>query len=285
MTNTITAHVEDEYSVLADVIMCEPRHMAIKEVINEMQKQYASTNIDIEKAVFQHNQLTAVIQEFGASVHFLPASASLPEQVFTRDIGFVVDDQLIISNMGTSIRSEETAALAQWYEQRYGACTHLKSGTIEGGDVMLSEKLLFIGQSSRTSKEGLDELQKVCPEKNIVPVHFDNRHLHLDCIFNIVDSSTAIAYEAAFETESLEAVKQFFDIISVPDEEQSRLGTNVFSLGHRHVISLPENMHVNQQLREYGFIVHEVPYDEIIKSGGSFRCTTLPLRRERINNQ
>ncbi|GEK58018.1 hypothetical protein CHL76_10175 [Marinococcus halophilus] len=286
MTNTVTTYVRDEYSVLADVIMCEPRHMAIKEVINEMQKQHASANINIEKAILQHNQLSAVIQEFGASVHFLPASAFLPEQVFTRDIGFVIDEKLIVSNMGASIRLEETKALADWYERRYGSCFYLKKGTIEGGDVMLSDDLLFIGQSSRTSGEGLEELQQMCPHKQIIPLHFDHRHLHLDCIFNIVASATAIVYEPAFEADSLAAVKQRFNIISVPDEEQARLGTNVFSLGRRHIISLPENMHVNKQLREYGFIVHEVPYDEIIKSGGSFRCTTLPLRRvEKIINK
>jgi N-dimethylarginine dimethylaminohydrolase len=57
------------------------------------------------------------------------------------------------------------------------------------------------------------------------------------------------------------------------------MGTNVLSIGDRKIISLPVNKNVNKQLRDRGYEVIEVDITEIIKSGGSFRCCTLPILR------
>jgi N-dimethylarginine dimethylaminohydrolase len=65
----------------------------------------------------------------------------------------------------------------------------------------------------------------------------------------------------------------------VSEEEQFTLGTNVLSIGNKKVLSLPVNKNVNKELRDRGFEVIEVDITEIIKSGGSFRCCTLPILR------
>ena len=57
------------------------------------------------------------------------------------------------------------------------------------------------------------------------------------------------------------------------------MGTNVLSIGENRVFSLPTNHGVNEQLRQHGYQVLEVDFSEIIKSGGSFRCCSMPLLR------
>ena len=39
-------------------------------------------------------------------------------------------------------------------------------------------------------------------------------------------------------------------------------------------------MEVNKKMREFGFNVIEVDFSEIIKSGGSFRCCSMPVERD-----
>jgi len=63
------------------------------------------------------------------------------------------------------------------------------------------------------------------------------------------------------------------------DSEQFTMGTNVLSIGHNRVFSLPINQGVNDQLRQHGYKVLEVDFSEIIKSGGSFRCCSMPIER------
>jgi N-dimethylarginine dimethylaminohydrolase len=53
----------------------------------------------------------------------------------------------------------------------------------------------------------------------------------------------------------------------------------VLCIGNKKILSLPINKQVNQNLRNRGFEVIEVDISEIIKSGGSFRCCTLPILR------
>lgn len=68
-------------------------------------------------------------------------------------------------------------------------------------------------------------------------------------------------------------------MISVTDEEQFQMGPNVLSIGDGKVISLPQNERLNNVLESEGYKVIRVDLSEIIKSGGSFRCCTLPLQR------
>jgi N-dimethylarginine dimethylaminohydrolase len=57
------------------------------------------------------------------------------------------------------------------------------------------------------------------------------------------------------------------------------MGVNVLSLGNKKIISLPQNAEVNHQLSKRGYDVIKIDFSEIIKSGGSFRCCTLPIKR------
>jgi N-dimethylarginine dimethylaminohydrolase len=75
------------------------------------------------------------------------------------------------------------------------------------------------------------------------------------------------------------AVRDTYELVEVTREEQQMLGTNVLSLDPWTVISQPTSQRINAEMRERGIEVIEVPYSEPPKTGGSFRCCTLPLHR------
>ncbi|MFW5653164.1 MAG: arginine deiminase family protein, partial [Planctomycetota bacterium] len=66
----------------------------------------------------------------------------------------------------------------------------------------------------------------------------------------------------------------------ITKEEQFELGTNVLSVSPTKIISRHSAKRINNRLRELGFDVIEVKFDETPKGGGSFRCSSLPLFRE-----
>ncbi len=105
------------------------------------------------------------------------------------------------------------------------------------------------------------------------------KFLHLDCVFNIISESEALIYPQAIEPDAADMLAKRYDLIEVPEDEQFTLGTNVLSIGKKTIISLPGNRHVNQQLSKRGYHIIEIDLSEIIKSGGSFRCCTMPLIR------
>ncbi|MFC7319367.1 dimethylarginine dimethylaminohydrolase family protein [Halobacillus campisalis] len=271
---------QNEYSTLKRVLVSKPEHMEIKEIINETQKHFANENIDIDRAMEQHVQFIEVLQSHEIDVEYLPTKQNLNEQVFTRDIGFCIDDQIFVASLASEVRQEEVKPFVDYLDENNISFTRLMGPSIEGGDVILDNDVIYVGISGRTTLSAAEHLQKSMPDHRVVPLQLSEEILHLDCAFNLVDESTALIYSPAFEEQDVQRLKQTYRCIEVDDQEQFEMGTNVLSIGQRKVISLPQNKKVNQALRDEDFTVIEVDLSEIIKSGGSFRCCTLPIFRK-----
>ncbi|MFG6496473.1 dimethylarginine dimethylaminohydrolase family protein [Fictibacillus sp. UD] len=274
---------DSEYGVLKKVIVCEPRYMKIDEIINETQRHFAKDNINMKRAMKQHQLFVETMKNNGVDVYKLPAIERFPEQVFTRDIGFTIGETVFVSRMGSNIRDGEEKVLRNWLLEHQINLSLIEGDRIEGGDVIVHGDTVFIGVSGRTSEETIKELQSQLPHMNVVSVPFHPKYLHLDCVFNILSEKDALIYKDAFDDKEYQILAAKFNIIEVEKDEQFTLGTNVLSIGNNKVLSLPVNKKVNAALRERGFDVLEVDISEIIKSGGSFRCCSMPLYREEMH--
>ena len=271
---------QSEYDTLQRVVVCEPKYMEIQEVINEVQEQYKDENINKEVAIKQHDEFIKKLEEHGVEVIRLPASEQFPEQVFTRDIGFTLGEDIFIAEMASDIREGEEDALEGWLKSSDTLFQKLRANKIEGGDVIIDRNTVFVGISSRTSIEAVRELATKLPDHEIIPVPFDEKYLHLDCVFNILSSKIGLIFPGALDDETITMLSEKYKLIEVSEEEQFTMGTNVLSIGNKKVFSLPQNTGVNEQMRAHGFNVIEVEFSEIIKSGGSFRCCSMPVERE-----
>ena len=272
-----------EYNVLKKVILCQPQYMNIRDVINETQKHFKNEGIHIEKALEQHDEFVNTLREQGIEVILLPYHKKYPEQVFTRDIGFTLGETIFVADMASDVRNGEENVLKQWLEDEEISYYNIIGHQIEGGDVIIDRDTIYIGLSDRTNAEAIGHLQNLLKKQfDIIPIDFKSKYLHLDCVFNIVSPELALIYPDALKPEHIDLFKKRYEVIEVSEEEQFTLGTNVLSIGYKKIISLPVNKEVNEELRKRGFEIIEVDITEIIKSGGSFRCCTLPIHREPI---
>lgn len=268
-----------EYAPLKRVILCQPQYMTIRDVINETQKHFKQEGIHIEKALEQHGEFVKVLQNHGVEVILLPYHKKYPEQVFTRDIGFTLGQTIFVAKMASPVRKGEEDVLKLWLDDEEISYFNLAEDHIEGGDVIIDGNTIYVGLSSRTHQMAIDHLQSILTQFEVKAIPFKEQFLHLDCIFNVVSSEVAIIYPPALTEEDIKLFSSRYKLIEVTEDEQFTLGTNVLSIGNKKVMSLPVNKQVNKQLRHHGFEVIEVDITEIIKSGGSFRCCTLPLLR------
>ncbi|WP_342507342.1 arginine deiminase family protein [Sporosarcina sp. FSL K6-2383] len=270
---------DTEYDTLRRVILCQPKFMAIEEVINDVQKKYEDENIDVELAMNQHKDFEQTLKEYGVEVITLPSSAQFPEQVFTRDIGFTVGDDIFVSEMASDIRKGEEEVLEEWLDDE-DIPFQTTTNRVEGGDVIVDRGTVYVGISSRTSEEAVQKLRHDLPDHDIIQVPFNEKYLHLDCVFNILSPEIGLIFPKALDKETINMLSTTYKLIEVSEEEQFTMGTNVLSIGDKQVFSLPQNKNVNAQMRARGFEVIEVDFSEIIKSGGSFRCCSMPIVRE-----
>lgn len=280
VSNKSNVQCQSEYGILKQVVLCEPKYMEIKEVINDVQKKYEDDNIDQELAVKQHRNFEQALRNAGVEIIKLPPSKDHPEQVFTRDIGFTIGNRLFVSEMANPIRQGEEEVLAQWLNNNKIAYKNLSLHSIEGGDVIVDGNRVFVGISDRTCKKAIQNLQKELPDYEIIPIPFNPKYLHLDCVFNILSSEDALIFPEAFEPKIVNLLSSMYHLIEVSESEQFSMGTNVLSIGQNRVLSLPVNREVNYQMKQHGYEVLEVDFSEIIKSGGSFRCCSMPILRQ-----
>jgi len=253
---------------------------------------------DMEKEM---DAVADVLKKYDVEV-FRPKEIKDYNQIFSRDIAFVIEDKFFIANI-LDDRSKEIDAI-QYVIDQFDA-SHVfefpEKAHIEGGDVMPWGDYIFVGTyygddyakyiTARTNMKGVEHLRKLFPHKKVKTFNLrksnttaDENALHLDCCFQPLGNGKAIIHKESFlEEEEYQWLVDYFgeeNCFHIAKREMYDMNCNVFSIAPDVVISEKNFTRLNTWLREQGFTVEEVPYAEISKQGGLLRCSTLPLRRD-----
>ena len=223
-------------------------------------------------------------------------------QIFTRDIAFVIDNYLLLSNI-LPARDQEVNAIQFIINQipsEY-VLSIPNQVHVEGGDVVVHNNYLFVGYynqldyaelvTARTNANALTYLSEQFPEKEVIgfELHKSNddpyaNTLHLDCCFQPFGKNLAIICPEGFmHKEDVLWIENYFgaENLFVTDKQSMfEMQCNLLSISSDLVISDPSFLEVNNWLKSKGIEVISVTYDQISKQGGLFRCTTLPLIRK-----
>lgn len=302
----ISLDIRDEFSPLKSVILGTAKSMGGVPDINDaydpksLEHIKAGTYPAEEDMVQEMDAVYAVFAKYGVQV-FRPSIITDCNQIFSRDIAFVIEDKFIKANILPDRESE--------YEAIKAVTSQLPSSNIiippqevhvEGGDVMPHGDFIFVGTytasdysnyiTARTNAEAIHFLKDLFPHKIIKPFELRKSNtnprenaLHLDCCFQPIGKGKAIIHKNGFLVE--EEYRWLVDlfgkenIFEITAEEMYQMFSNVFSISPEVIISEKNFIRLNTWLRQQGFIVEEVPYAEIAKQEGLLRCSTLPLNR------
>ena len=222
-------------------------------------------------------------------------------QIFTRDIGFVIDDYFIKSNILPD-RAQECEAIQYLVKEipSEKLITAPEDIHMEGGDVILWNDHIFIGtykgadyadyNTARTNMKGVEFIRDLFPGKkvkefNLVKSMSNAREnaLHLDCCFQPVGKDKGIIYPGGFlDQEDYTYLVELFgkeNLFHITADEMYQMFSNVFSIDEKVVVSEQRFTRLNNWLTEQGIVVEPIPYHEIGKQEGLLRCSTLPLYR------
>jgi N-dimethylarginine dimethylaminohydrolase len=223
-------------------------------------------------------------------------------QIFSRDIAFVIEDKLIKANILPE-REREYEAIHHVIEQidKDKIIILPEECHVEGGDVMPWNDYIFIGTYSgeyysdyitaRTNMDAVIAIQELFPDKMVKAFELRKSNtnpkenaLHLDCCFQPIGKDKALLHKNGFLVErEYEWLVDFFgkdNIFEITKDEMYNMNSNVFSISEDVIVSEQNFTRLNTWLRENGFTVEEVPYREIAKQEGLLRCSTMPLIRD-----
>lgn len=256
------------------------------------------TEIDM---INEMNQFEQVLLKYKVDIR-RPESINNYNQIFSRDIAFVIDDSFIISNILPD-RSNEILAINKVIDliPKNKLIELPEDCHVEGGDVILHNDYIFIGtydgddysnfKTARTNYKAVKFLKEKFTEKKIIP--FDliksdlepiKNALHLDCCLQPVGNGKLVACPEAFlKREQYKWLVDYFgeeNILEISLSEMSEMNCNFFSIDTNIVVSEKSFTRLNSWLRSFDIVVEEINYKEISKQGGLLRCSTLPLIRE-----
>ena len=251
--------------------------------------------------VAEMDAFNAVFQKYDVTV-YRPEMIENYNQIFARDIGFVIDNTFVKSNILPD-RERELDAIQYVIDQIDSSkvVRPPEEVHIEGGDVMLWNDYIFIGTykgsdykdyiTARTNWQGVEYIRNLFPNKIVKEfdlvkskIEAKDNALHLDCCFQPVGTDKGIIYKSGFREEAdyMYLVKLFGkeNLFHITRDEMYNMNSYVFSIAPDVVVSEKNFTRLNNWLREKGFTVEEIPYAEIAKQEGLLRCSTLPLIRD-----
>ena len=302
----INVFVNDETSPLRAVILGTAKGVGntphFDDAYDPKSKEHiaAGTYPKEEDMVKEMEAFAKILQKYGVKV-YRPEIIENYNQIFSRDIGFVIEDKFIKPRI-LKDRKEEIKGIHYILEQINPAQLLMvpEEVRVEGGDVMPWKDHIFVGYSekddfekyivARTNKAGVDFLRDQFPNKTVKGFQLNksdevakDNALHLDCCFQPIGENQAIIYKDGFKLEEdYNYLKNYFgeeNLIHITRDEMYEMNSNVFSISPK-VIVLEENFtRLAAILEEKGFTVEKVPYAEISKMEGLLRCSTLPLER------
>ena len=243
-------------------------------------------------------EVARILEKHGVKV-YRPESLPNLNQIFARDIAFVIDDKLVVPCV-TPERKLESDGIDYITNQVSEVLLPDEHERMEGGDIMPVDDYIFVGYSkeedfnkytvSRTNEAAVAYLERVFPNRKVKAFELsksdDNPRenaLHLDCCFQPVGNGKAVIYRGGFKnSEDADFLIEYYgkeNVFEITKEEMYEMNSNFFSISPEVVISDSSFTRLNDQLRAWGITVEEVKYREVAKMEGLLRCTTMPLRR------
>ncbi|MBT8375598.1 MAG: amidinotransferase [Winogradskyella sp.] len=254
-----------------------------------------------EDMVAELEAFNAVLKKYDVKVH-RPKVLNNYNQIFARDISFVIEDKLIIANILPDRKREIEATEHVWNQvEKAKRITLPENCHVEGGDVIPWNDYIFIGTYSgsdyadyitaRTNIDAVIAIQELFPEKIVKSFELRKSNtnpkenaLHLDCCFQPIGKTKAIIHKNGFLVEKeYQWLVDFFgkeNIFEVSKDEMYDMNCNVFSISENVIVSEQNFTRLNKWLKSDGFTVEEIPYAEIAKQEGLLRCSTMPLIRD-----
>jgi dimethylargininase len=230
--------------------------------------------IDFERALRQHEAYVAGLERNGIEVVRLPADERHPDGCFVEDAAVVLDELAVIGMPGAPSRRGETAAVEAALRAFRGRIERLSlPATLDGGDVLVHGRRVFVGRTTRTNEAGIDALQGA-----LAPFGYEvisvavSGCLHLKSAVSAIDGRTLLANRDWFDAIPFSGV----ELVDVDASEPG--AANVLPVGDE-LWAHPGHPRTFERLARLGLPVVAMDVSEFLKAEAALTCKSLIFRR------
>jgi dimethylargininase len=229
--------------------------------------------IDAVKAAAQHAAYENALATAGFEIVRLPELPDDPDAVFVEDTALLIDGHAIITRPGAPSRIGETPSTASGLAGHF-RLHHIRNGFVDGGDVMLIRRTLYVGLSTRTDANGIAALRAL-----VGPVGYSVVEAELRDCLHLKTGATFAGPDAAgdpvllFNPDAVDP-SQFAGVHPFAVSDGEAAAANCLRAGD-HLILPAGNPRTADALRGRGFTVVEVDVSELQKAEAGVTCMSL----------
>ena len=230
--------------------------------------------IDVEVARVQHRAYEQALQTAGYRVEQLDSDDTMPDSVFVEDIVLVLDEVAILTRPGADSRRREMPAIAAALAAYRPLQRIEPPGTMDGGDVLVAGRHVFVGRSTRTNDAAMAQLHRILAPLGYTVVATAVREdcLHLKSAVTALDDDRLLVNRTWIDPASFDG----FMLVDVAPDEPS--AANVLRLADRLIVAsaFPRTA---ERLEALGYRVERVDASELAKAEGAVTCCSLIVPR------
>jgi dimethylargininase len=233
----------------------------------------ARVPIDVAIARAQHREYEQALREGGYVVEQLPSTGEMPDSVFVEDIAVVFDELAIVTRPGAESRRLETRAVADALARHRELHVIQAPGTVDGGDVLVAGKQVFVGLSTRTNEAAAVQMARL-----LQPHGYTIREVAVRGCLHLKSAATALSDDLMLVNPAWidPAVFAGFTLVEIDPGEPA--AANALALDDRVVFpaSFPRTA---ARLERHGLRLQRVDASEVAKAEGAVTCCSLIVKQ------
>lgn len=229
------------------------------------------TAIDIEVARRQHEAYEDALRTLGCRIERLAEESTLADSVFVEDAAIVLDEIAVITRPGAQSRRAETRSVAKALGQ-YRVLEHIEApGTLDGGDVLRVDRTVYVGQSSRSNRAGVEQL-----DARLARFGYRVEAVPVRGCLHLKSAVTQVAPAVLLINPHYVDRNHFPGLEAVAVDEAEPLGANALMIGEAAIYPA-SNPRTAERLRRHGVRLVTVDVSELEKAEGAVTCCSLIL--------
>lgn len=221
----------------------------------------------------QHAAYVASLRDGGYRIVEVDSDEAYPDCCFIEDTAVVVGSHALVTRAGHPSRRGEGAAVAPGLADAVRIHPVVAPATIDGGDVLVVGRRVFVGLSGRTNRQGAEAVAAIAEPQGYVvaPVRVGSV-LHLKSGLSALDDSTVIWHQRACDRSELVGVR----VLEVGGEDPE--AANVVRLADGRILVAAHHERTEALIAESGFSTVAVDVSEIARADGGLTCLSIRLR-------
>lgn len=225
--------------------------------------------IDYQRACTQHSKYEEALRSLGVEVISLDPDPDLPDSVFVEDVALVLDECAILLNPGASSRRPEVASVEKALSPFRPVFRIQPPGTVDGGDILRVRRTIYVGISSRSTEEAIEQIKAI-----LEPLNYNVHAVNVTGCLHLKSAVTQVSEDTLLVNPDWVSKENFRGVQFIEVDPSEPYAANAVMVGNRIIYpsSFPKT---RAKLEAAGINILLVDADELAKAEGAVTCCSL----------